>query len=226
MNSVRLKICCISSIEESRAAVSAGADAVGLVGHMPSGPGVITDDQIRAIAQSVPPAVSTFLLTSETDPDRVVEHLRFTRVSTAQLVDDEIDADVHAAIRSELPAVKVVQVVHVLDHGTVELALRHARTADALLLDSGNPGAVVRELGGTGRVHNWGVSREIVERSHVPVFLAGGLGPTNVGRRDSASQALRRRSVLQCAHEWQPRHHQTRSDGASGEIGAIVRERS
>ena len=51
---------------------------------------------------------------------------------------------------------------------------------DALLLDSGNPKLAIKELGGTGRVHNWKLSRSIVEQSPVPVFLAGGLNPSNV----------------------------------------------
>ncbi|HEY7412586.1 MAG TPA: phosphoribosylanthranilate isomerase, partial [Vicinamibacteria bacterium] len=55
-----------------------------------------------------------------------------------------------------------------------------ATDVDALLLDSGRPGAAVKELGGTGRRHDWAVSRRIRERVPVPLFLAGGLTPANV----------------------------------------------
>jgi phosphoribosylanthranilate isomerase len=50
---VRVKVCCISSAAEAEMAVTAGASAVGLVGWMPSGPGVITDDAIREIPRRV-----------------------------------------------------------------------------------------------------------------------------------------------------------------------------
>ncbi len=178
---VRVKVCCISSVEEARIAVDAGADALGLVGRMPSGPGPIEDGLIAEIARTVPPAVSTFLLTSETEPGAVVDHVRRAGVTTVQLVDDTVKEDVHRALRSAMPWVRIVQVVHVRDAGSVEIAGRAAAHVDALLMDSGNPGAAVRELGGTGRVHDWSISREIVARVGVPVFLAGGLTAGNVG---------------------------------------------
>lgn len=176
----RLKVCCIASIDEARLAIAAGADALGLVAKMPSGPGPIDDDLIAEIAGAVPAPVATFLLTSEVDPDAVVQHVRRTRVSTVQLVDDTVGRDVYAALRQATPAVRIVQVIHVRGRESVDLALRAAADVDTLLLDSGNPIAKVRELGGTGRTHDWSLSREIVERSPRPVFLAGGIGAANV----------------------------------------------
>jgi phosphoribosylanthranilate isomerase len=176
----RLKVCCIASIDEARIAISHGADALGLVAAMPSGPGPIPDALIRAIAASVPPAIATFLLTCEVDPDAVVAQVVRAGVSTVQLVDDEVDLDVYRVLRSEAPAVRIVQVVHVRDRASVNRALHVATHVDALLLDSGNPQAQVRELGGTGRVHDWALSREIVARAERPVFLAGGLNAENI----------------------------------------------
>lgn len=177
---VRIKVCCISSVAEMRLAVEAGADAVGLVGRMPSGPGVIDDGLIREIAGVVPAGVSQFLLTSETEPAAVVDHVRRAGVDTVQIVDDEVGRGVYAAVRAELPAVRIVQVIHVLGEASYDKAMGVAGEVDGLLLDSGNPGAAVRELGGTGRVHDWGVSARIARESPVPVFLAGGLKPENV----------------------------------------------
>ncbi|MCC6970048.1 MAG: phosphoribosylanthranilate isomerase [Phycisphaerales bacterium] len=176
----RLKVCCISSRDEAHLAIGAGADALGLVARMPSGPGPIADELIRDIARIAPPPIATFLLTSEIEPDGVVAHARRTGVSTVQLVDDGVEPDVWHAVRSDLPSLRIVQVIHVRDESSIDLALRAAPHVDALLLDSGNPAAQVRELGGTGRVHDWSLSRRIVERSPVPVFLAGGLNPANV----------------------------------------------
>jgi phosphoribosylanthranilate isomerase len=177
---IRVKVCCIASADEARLAVSAGADAIGLVGRMPSGPGPIADELIAQIAARVPPPVATFLLTAETSVDGVVDHARRTRTSTIQLVDWVDPAD-HERIRARLAAVKLVQVLHVEDEAVLDQAHAAAATADALLLDSGRTRSPVRELGGTGRVHDWVLSRQVVESSRLPVFLAGGLDAANVG---------------------------------------------
>lgn len=175
----RVKICCISSKDEAAMAVNFGASALGLVAHMPSGPGVIPDELILEITRSVPPAVSTFMLTSETSAGEIIRHHKKTLTSTIQIV-DELKEGTYDLIRMSLPSVRIVQVVHVIDEKTVDEAIRISNFADALLLDSGNPNLAVKELGGTGRVHNWQISRKIVEQSKVPVFLAGGLTAENV----------------------------------------------
>lgn len=175
---MRVKICCIASLEEARLAVRQGAAALGLVGRMPSGPGPIADELIAEIAASVPPPVATFLLTSETEPEAIVDHVRRCGTNTVQLV-DAIDPNAYAGLRKALPRVKIVQVIHVTGPESVAEAKQRAPLVDALLLDSGRPGAAVRELGGTGRVHDWSLSRRIVAGISRPVFLAGGLRPDN-----------------------------------------------
>ena len=175
---VRLKICCIQSEEEVRLAVRAGADALGLVAAMPSGPGPIPEERIALLARRVPPPVATFLLTSETSADAIIAQHRRCRTTAIQLV-DAIEPAVYEALRRALPGVALVQVVHVRGEESVAEALEVAPRVDLLLLDSGNPTLAVKELGGTGRVHDWGSSAEIVRRSPVPVFLAGGLRPAN-----------------------------------------------
>ncbi len=177
----RIKICCISSIEEAGLAVSFGASAVGLVGHMPSGPGPIPDDLIQKIATTVPPPVATFLLTSETSVNKIIEHHQRTNTNTIQIVDSLSDGN-YAQLKESLKNVKIVQVIHVLNEMSVDEAVRISGMVDALLLDSGNPNLKIKELGGTGRVHDWRLSRMIREKSKCPVFLAGGLNPGNVQR--------------------------------------------
>lgn len=175
----RVKICCISSVEEAQLAIQYGAAALGLVGPMPSGPGVIDDSTIAIIAKRVPPPVSTFLLTSETHAEAVIAHYQRVNTTTIQLVDTLTDQG-YDHIRAALPHVKLVQVIHVLDERSVDEALAAAEHVDALLLDSGNPNLAVKELGGTGRTHDWSLSRTIREQSPVPLFLAGGLRAENV----------------------------------------------
>lgn len=173
------KICCISSLDEAKMAIRYGAAALGLVGEMPSGPGVIPDDKIQAIASLVPPPVSTFLLTSRIRASDIIAHHKSTRTTTLQLV-DKVRTGSLEQIRDALPAVKLVQVIHVLGESSVQEAKQVAPYVDALLLDSGNPNLKIRELGGTGRVHNWEISRQIRESVSIPIFLAGGLRPDNV----------------------------------------------
>ncbi len=179
MRRTRIKICCISSLEEAALAMNHGVDGLGLVGRMPSGPGVIDDDLISAIVDSVPPPVATFLLTSETASDAIVHHARRCRADTIQIV-DRVEADVYPIIRAALPSRRLVQVIHVEGPETVETAMAAAKLADAIILDSGRPAVAVKELGGTGRTHDWEISRAIVEACPCPVILAGGLKPENV----------------------------------------------
>jgi phosphoribosylanthranilate isomerase len=176
----RIKICCIQSEAEARLAIAQGADALGLVGTMPSGPGPIDDALIARIAAGVPPPVATFLLTSETAADAIVAHARRCRTNTLQLVDRVVDG-VYPQLRAALPGIKLVQVIHVAGEASVSEAIAAATQADALLLDSGQPHAAIKVLGGTGRVHDWALSRRIVESVPCPVFLAGGLRADNVG---------------------------------------------
>jgi phosphoribosylanthranilate isomerase len=175
----RIKICCIASVEEARLAVRAGASAVGLVSAMPSGPGPISEELIAEIVPHVPPGVATFLLTCLDDADAIIAQQRRTRVNTIQLCDRIRHAD-YANLHVAMPGVKLVQVIHVAGPESVEEAIRIAPQVDALLLDSGNQKLAVKELGGTGRVHDWTLSEKIVKSVPRPVYLAGGLKPENV----------------------------------------------
>ena len=175
----RIKICCIANEREAFDAIEAGASALGLVGKMPSGPGVISDEEIFAIAQIVPPPIATFLLTSETNSKDIIEHYRKAQTTAIQIVDELTEKD-YDEIRRALPNVKIVQVIHVVDEKSVDEAIELAESVDAILLDSGNPNLQIKELGGTGRRHDWKLSRKIVESIEKPVFLAGGLSSDNV----------------------------------------------
>lgn len=175
----RVKICCISSIEEAKLAIKYGADALGLVGNMPSGPGVIDDELIAKISKSVPPPISTFLLTSETDANAIINHHKKVNTSTIQIV-DTLQSGTYQIIREALPTVKLVQVIHVVNEKSIDEAVETSQYVDAILLDSGNPNLKIKELGGTGRTHNWTISRQIRETIEIPLFLAGGLNVTNV----------------------------------------------
>jgi phosphoribosylanthranilate isomerase len=175
----RVKVCCIQSVAEARSAVAAGAAALGLVSEMPSGPGVIPEERIVAIAATVPPPVAAFLLTCRQDAPSLAAQQRRLRVGTLQLC-DRLPAGAHAELRAALPGIRLVQVVHVTGPESVHEAREVASQVDAVLLDSGDPARPVKQLGGTGRRHDWTLSRRIREALDVPVFLAGGLTADNV----------------------------------------------
>ncbi|MBS1622210.1 MAG: phosphoribosylanthranilate isomerase [Bacteroidetes bacterium] len=187
MTRPRVKICCIRSIEEGKIAIEYGASALGLVGHMPSGPGVIGDELIYQIAKAIPPPISTFLLTSETKPQEIIAHYKRVYTTTIQIV-DELEKREYELLRGELPNVKLVQVIHVIDDNSIKEAIEISNYVDAILLDSGNPNLLVKELGGTGRTHNWELSREIRKSISIPLFLAGGINKDNVREAIEAVQ--------------------------------------
>ena len=175
----RVKICCIASIAEAWMAIDAGASALGLVSAMPSGPGPIPEPLIARIAETIPPGISSFLLTCKEDVAAIVDQQRRLRVNTIQIC-DRLPAGSHRELREALPGVSLVQVVHVTGPESVDEAIEVAPHVDAVLLDSGNQLLAIKELGGTGRTHDWTLSRRIREAIDVPLFLAGGLNPQNV----------------------------------------------
>lgn len=176
---VKVKICCISSIEEASLAIAHGAAAIGLVGRMPSGPGIITDELIHSIAKTVLPPIDSFLLTSETTAEAIIEHHNKVNTTTIQMVDALSGREYHK-IREAIPHIKLVQVIHVLDEKAVQEAIEISEWVDSILLDSGNPNLSTKVLGGTGKTHNWDLSKKIRENIGIPTYLAGGINKDNI----------------------------------------------
>jgi phosphoribosylanthranilate isomerase len=179
MSLTRLKVCCIASTAEAKLAISTGASAIGLVSRMPSGPGVIDENLIAEIAAATPPAIGTFLLTSSQNADEIIAQQRRCGVNTIQLV-DSLTHGTYQQLRAAMPGISLVQVIHVTGDQCIDQAQQIASEVHAILLDSGNPKLQIKELGGTGRRHDWQLSRRIRESVTVPIFLAGGLRPENV----------------------------------------------
>ena len=191
----RVKICCIASVAEAWMAIEHGASAIGLVSAMPSGPGPIAEELIAEIAAPVPPGVASFLLTCKQDAASIIDQQRRTRVNTIQICDRLVDGT-YEDLRQALPGISLVQVIHVTGPEAVHEALAISSHVDAILLDSGNQSLKVKELGGTGRTHDWALSRAIRESVEVPVYLAGGLKPENVAE---AIRAVRPFGVDVCS---------------------------
>ena len=183
MPRLRVKVCCISTTQEAAMAQAAGADLLGFVGAMPSGPGIITDQEAQSMIQTLPPGIASVTLTSAMTADAIIDQLTISQASTLQVV-QHIDPNEYQQILEQKPNIKRIQVIHVEGDDALSLIERYEPWIDAFLLDSGRPSIDpadhVLELGGTGRVHDWSVSAAFVKATAKPVFLAGGLTPENV----------------------------------------------
>ncbi len=182
---MKVKICCISSIEEAKLAIRSGATELGLVGPMPSGPGIISESQIAEIVKAIPNDINTFLLTSETSASKIIEQHKKVKTTTIQIV-DKLQSGTYNDIRSAITDIKLIQVIHVINDNSIKEAQEVASDVDYVLLDSGNPNKKIKELGGTGKTHNWELSKKIVQTISTPVFLAGGLNSSNVRKAIAA----------------------------------------
>lgn len=185
----RVKVCCIASVAEAQAAAAAGAAALGLVSAMPSGPGVVADAVIAQVAVALRgQAVRTFLLSSRTQAQAIAEQQALLGTTTLQLVDHVPHSELRL-LRRLCPDVELVQVIHVTAEASLDEAVAVAPLVDAVLLDSGNPALAVKQLGATGRTHDWGLSRRIRDAIHpLPLWLAGGLHADNVTQAIRAVQ--------------------------------------
>ena len=175
---MRFKICGIVSKQDALLAVAHGADALGFLDGLdyPSNDEV-TRETAAAIIAAVPPFVSTVLVTHRIELPWIVEAARTIRCSTIQL-HGNFPLPAIAALREQLPQVKISRVAHVVDDSSVALAAQVAAAADAVHLDT----RTATRLGGTGLVHDWQISARIAREVAAPVILAGGLTAANVGQ--------------------------------------------
>lgn len=176
MTRVRVKVCCIASEPEAALAARLGADLLGLVGPMPTGPGVIDLPTARRISLSAPLWARPILLTSSETASAIQADADEARVQAVQVVRHIAAEQAAALARAPL---HYVQVIHVEDAGALDLIDVYAPYCAAFLLDSGRPKE--EAFGGTGVRHDWSISAAFVRRAPRPVFLAGGLTPDNVG---------------------------------------------
>jgi len=167
---VRVKVCGITNREDLEAAVDAGADALGFVVDVPASPRNISLDRALDFVEATPPFVQSVLVSVFDTVDQL-ETLCSCVAPDAVQVAGTLARD---AIGEQLRGIRVIQAIAVNDEVDV---LPFAAHCDAVLTDSCVPGA----HGGTGKPHNWNVSRAIKELiAPTPLILAGGLTPGNV----------------------------------------------
>lgn len=185
------KICCMQSEAEIDMAAAAGAFAVGIVGPMPNGAGMLTDAVAARLARHAAKVhgdrLWATLLTKRTKAEDIADHVAEIGPNALQIV-DRPEEGAYALLRARFPGLKILQVVHVEDGRAIAEAKAAAPHVDAILLDSGRPSAATPTYGGTGDLHDWSISQRIVLEIAAPVFLAGGLHPGNAA---AAFEAVR-----------------------------------
>ncbi len=157
-------------------AAAVGADFLGLVGPMPSGPGILTLAEARAVAQALPDDARPILLTAAETAQDIAREAAFVGVEAVQVVRPLTGREARALSGQGL---HYLQVIHVEGPDALDLIDLYAEHCDAFLLDSGRPSQ--GQFGGTGRVHDWTLSAAFCDRAPRPVYLAGGLTPETVG---------------------------------------------
>lgn len=178
---VRAKLCGIRSRRDLEVALSAGADAVGFIcGVTHRSDDALSEQAARELACLTPPYVSRVLVTHLQEAAAILGLAAFLEADTIQLhglLEHATVAEVFAKAGR-----RVTKAIHVTGPEALEEAERYLDACDALHLDSRS----ADRLGGTGQVHDWSISRRIVElayeRAQLPVVLAGGLRPENVAK--------------------------------------------
>lgn len=167
---LRIKICGITREEDARAAIDAGADALGFV-FVPGTPRFIEPERAAAIVHGLPPFVSRVGLFVNADPGFIRATLAEVRLDTVQLHGDE-SPQVGRDLRKQA---RVIQAFRVQGPETLDRLPAYRDSSDAWLLDAYVPGAA----GGTGARFDWNLAVQARDLGH-PLILAGGLKPENI----------------------------------------------
>ena len=174
MRNVRVKVCGLTREEDVAIAVEAGADAVGFILGIPSSPRNLTLEKAERLVSKVPVFVDSVIVTAPKSFEWLIEVVQRVKPSAIQIHGKEqLD---FTEIRRKLGNTRLIKTVYVKEALDKE-TLKELKDFDAILLDSFNKG----QYGGTGKIHDWGLSAKIREAvKHVPVILAGGLKSENV----------------------------------------------
>jgi phosphoribosylanthranilate isomerase len=175
LRSVRVKICGLTREEDLAVAIDTGADAVGFLVGVPSSPRNLTLEKAETLLGQVPVFVDSVVVTAPKSIDRLVKFCERLKPSAIQIHGKEqLD---FSKIRDKIKHSQLIKTVYVTEDALNERVVENLKTFDAVLLDSFSK----EQYGGTGKIHDWTLSRQIKEAvAPVPVVLAGGLKPENV----------------------------------------------
>lgn len=183
---MKVKICANKNIYDAQSCIEANADIIGvLVGQEHSSNDFINKDVAREIVDYVKNKCDISLVTHLKNADEIISLTKYIGNNIIQLHSD-IDEYEIEKIRKELPAVKLVRVIHISKQGEIYTDIKKIKYADYYLLDSFN--LQTNQVGGTGLTHDWEKSNEIIKKLDKPTFLAGGLNPDNVAEAISIAK--------------------------------------
>ena len=174
---MRVKICGIRSLDEAEGVIEAGADALGFHIELEHSLCPLPAATASAIISKLPPFISSVVVTSETDPKKLVRIMKSTGATTLQL-HKEVSPEMVNAVKTVFFNTKIYVAISVTGDESIALAKTFEDSADTVILDSMNQETGAR--GGTGKTHDWTISRKIVESTLFPIILAGGLNRDNV----------------------------------------------
>src|SRR5437016_670922 len=173
-----VKICGIRRQEDALMAAELGADAIGLlVGQRHNSRDFISATVARDISRALPPSVEAVLVTHVEEIDELERLLQQSEITTIQLHSEIAPSSVER-LRGRLPDLKIFKSINIISAESVAYALAFEQLVDGFVLDSID--VATGQVGGTGKTHDWSVSRQIVMRyPKVPTILAGGLNSEN-----------------------------------------------
>jgi phosphoribosylanthranilate isomerase len=175
---VRIKICGIRRGSDALLAAKLGADAIGvLVGKAHPSSDFIHPEQAADILKELPPFVSGVLVSHLPEARALIHLIQRVRPQAVQL-HSEIPPEEVKQLRRALPGLTVLKAVHIDGRNPLTAVAPYSGLVDGVVADSLNPHT--GQVGGTGLIHDWSVTAELVERSAIPVLLAGGLSDRNV----------------------------------------------
>jgi phosphoribosylanthranilate isomerase len=168
---VKVKICGIHSNDEAKKAIEYGADFLGLLIDIPETNLSLNPSEAKKII-SYNNKGKFIILTIEMKSKKLLSLVNDISPWGIQLLRPTNENVNFLSKNSEVKIIPVVHITNKIDINQIE----SYNNADYILLDSrfGN------HLGGTGKVHDWSVSKKIVNNSKIPIFLAGGLNKDNV----------------------------------------------
>ena len=174
-----VKICGVRRQEDALLAAELGADAIGLlVGQKHTSPDFIFTTVAKDIARALPPSVEAVLVTHVEDLDELERLLQQSEIRTIQLHSEIAPSSVER-LRGRLPHLKIFKSINIISADSVAYPEAFEKLVGGFVLDSIN--VATGQLGGTGKTHDWSVSRQIVMRYlEIPIILAGGLNSENV----------------------------------------------
>jgi phosphoribosylanthranilate isomerase len=169
-----VKICGLTREEDLAVAMNMGADAVGFLVGVPESPRNLTLKRAKKLLSSVPVFVDKVVVTPSKSFEWLLEVNNMLKPSAIQIHGKKIDSK---KIEESIQDTMLIKTIYVTESTLNEKTIKDLKKFDAILLDSFSK----NQYGGTGKVHDWKLSRKIKEALEpIPVILAGGLTPNNV----------------------------------------------